>query len=141
MDIVCHFVTIIYAGGVLKTGDIMAKIKKISIRSIVFPDPKNDEWEWSAVAIDIGQWAFGQTMTEAMSRLERLVQLQIAYSASKGTLDKLTSAPLQDEWLLAMWDTEAEPQRPKAKKKSQATAQSPKAWFSGEFQHAFEAVA
>lgn len=121
----------------------MAKIKKISIRSLVFTDPENDEWEWSAVAIDIGQWAFGETMAEAMSRLERLVQLQIAYSASKGTLDKLTSVPLRDEWILAMWDVaeKVEPQKPKAKKRSQATSQSPKAWLFGEFQHASEAVA
>ena len=46
-----------------------------------FQDPTNADWEWTAVAMNFGIRAFGQTDEEAVTALERLINMKLLFCA------------------------------------------------------------
>ena len=73
-------------------------------RVIVFQDPKNEEWEWSACAIDLGQWAFGDTREGAHKLLVKLATSQLRFLLTKRAVGIFGEHPLKLEWLENLWE-------------------------------------
>lgn len=72
------------------------------IRCIAFQDRNNDEWEWSAVALEMDLWGFGHTMEEARKDLEELIETQFEFAIGRDETEILNH-PTEQKWF-DLWE-------------------------------------
>ena len=72
------------------------------IRCLAFPSEENDG-TWSAVALELDVWGFGDTKEEAMSDLDKLIEGQIEFTFSTEGGLEILDHPTNEKWF-RLWD-------------------------------------
>lgn len=85
------------------------------IRALVSLSTDEDsDYKWSAVALDMDIWGFGNTEQEALMDLEELTQIQIEFATERGEY-QILDHPAEKKWF-DLWD---EAEAAKTKRHSQ----------------------
>lgn len=80
----------------------MEQEKLLQLRRMVFQDPDNDEWRWSAVALEVDLWGYGHTMEEAREHLQEAIEAQIEFADGRQE-PHLIAHPAEGKWF-RLWD-------------------------------------
>lgn len=72
------------------------------VRFIIFQDINNDEWKWSAVALEMDLWGFGNTVDSARRDLEELMEIQYEFAVDRDEMEILDHFT-EEKWF-QLWD-------------------------------------
>lgn len=78
--------------------------QKIGLIFFIFEDPFNDEWAWTACAMNMGLTVYDTTKSKAEKRLKRLVKEHINFAVAHGIIS-LLDAPLKNDYIWKLFDS------------------------------------